>query len=571
MKFTSFSRLSAILETVDNSTVYDFESVLRLLTELTDRTIGIGIPCCHDAALISVFTKSDAFRKHVNEIVDGVQVNGFVLKSKVVSVRPPQKSKDGNPDFLHFHLFFSGEPSEGDQFDELVAATRLVVERTMLCNRNSIRNRILRARLSTNDLRSFVYKTMETTRKDIIPCEALSIFVHDKRIDQLRLRQTTGLASASRGTDLIIKRRGHSWVAKSYYSRKALFEWAEADQLVMGKTAESIRGIPKSRAYLPFKPEPEAVTPSKDKNGSSECSGLMRLLNCLDQTGRARPFDEFDRVNLQYLGELVHVNITGYVEKEVDGFDKDLAFHAAASVADGIVKNVDMAQRLLFGDSIERDSGVYGIPRQFEIRKIGSFPESQIQTLLNNAYAFATDIQSQIERSNVSPKTEDVQLDVVEKLLADVIMKAVNLKDSMRTAHSIDEKVVINRIFDLPRPPPVVGNQGELVSVFKNIIDNSIKYKRPHRNAEIHFSLSVDPAFVTVEVSDNGIGVNEDELELLFRPTYRTESAKSHRVRGSGLGLSYCRTIIESIGGEIWIERRDVGLSVFVKLRQAGK
>ncbi len=62
---------------------------------------------------------------------------------------------------------------------------------------------------------------------------------------------------------------------------------------------------------------------------------------------------------------------------------------------------------------------------------------------------------------------------------------------------------------------------------------------------------------IRVEVSDNGIGVKEEEINKLFTPfpDIQTSSMK----RGTGLGLSICKGIIELHGGKIWLESEGLG------------
>ena len=57
-----------------------------------------------------------------------------------------------------------------------------------------------------------------------------------------------------------------------------------------------------------------------------------------------------------------------------------------------------------------------------------------------------------------------------------------------------------------------------------------------------------------VTVKDYGEGIEENELPLLFEPFYRVDKSRSRQTGGFGLGLSLCKTIIESHGGKIKVE-----------------
>lgn len=103
-----------------------------------------------------------------------------------------------------------------------------------------------------------------------------------------------------------------------------------------------------------------------------------------------------------------------------------------------------------------------------------------------------------------------------------------------------------------------------------NIIDNCIKYKRK--------DIDIDKAFVKMElksledniiiaISDNGLGVTEDDLGKIFQSFYRGDKARTNAGEGSGLGLSITRQIIERHRGKIWAESNDYGgLTVIISL-----
>jgi len=90
--------------------------------------------------------------------------------------------------------------------------------------------------------------------------------------------------------------------------------------------------------------------------------------------------------------------------------------------------------------------------------------------------------------------------------------------------------------------PPVWAISGEIKRVFWNVLDNSIKYTR---NGVIDiFAMPTSDNMVIVSISDSGCGMNTENRVRAFERGFG---------EGSGLGLVYCKEIIEAHGGEISI------------------
>lgn len=96
--------------------------------------------------------------------------------------------------------------------------------------------------------------------------------------------------------------------------------------------------------------------------------------------------------------------------------------------------------------------------------------------------------------------------------------------------------------------PQVRGNPTLLTQLFSNLIDNAVKYRGPQPPLiRIHSGKASDRQLVFV--SDNGCGIPPDECERVFQSQERGSNVGT--IEGSGLGLAYCRQIMESHGGSI--------------------
>lgn len=93
-------------------------------------------------------------------------------------------------------------------------------------------------------------------------------------------------------------------------------------------------------------------------------------------------------------------------------------------------------------------------------------------------------------------------------------------------------------------PLMVKGDREKYRQVLNNLIFNSIKYGKDKGETMIKF-LDLDD-YVLVEVSDNGIGIEQKHLGHLFDRFYRVDKSRSRDIGGSGLGLSIVKHIVEA-------------------------
>lgn len=89
--------------------------------------------------------------------------------------------------------------------------------------------------------------------------------------------------------------------------------------------------------------------------------------------------------------------------------------------------------------------------------------------------------------------------------------------------------------------------------VLFNLIDNAIKYGHQDGLVEVSCRTS-DDKLVEVSVRDDGPGIPADAKDRVFERFYRIDRARSRDAGGTGLGLSIVKHIIQSHGGEVWIE-----------------
>ncbi len=99
--------------------------------------------------------------------------------------------------------------------------------------------------------------------------------------------------------------------------------------------------------------------------------------------------------------------------------------------------------------------------------------------------------------------------------------------------------------------PMVAGHRAYLRQVFDNLISNAVKFCKDRPDPEVRIEACLKGDLAQFSVRDNGCGIPPQQRDRVFEPFVRLESASA---KGSGIGLTIVRRIIELYGGQVWIE-----------------
>jgi PAS domain S-box-containing protein len=97
----------------------------------------------------------------------------------------------------------------------------------------------------------------------------------------------------------------------------------------------------------------------------------------------------------------------------------------------------------------------------------------------------------------------------------------------------------------------VYGDPVKLLQVLENILSNAVKYSP--RGGAIRIVGMRSPGEIRLSVADQGIGMNEEQVQRIFDKFYRADTSNS-AVEGAGLGMSIVKEIVEAHGGRVWVE-----------------
>ncbi|MFN0108399.1 MAG: sensor histidine kinase [Blastocatellia bacterium] len=176
---------------------------------------------------------------------------------------------------------------------------------------------------------------------------------------------------------------------------------------------------------------------------------------------------------------------------------------------------------------------------QNKISEYGEYIETEsrrLTQLINNILDF-----SKIESGQ---KTYQFEQANIEQVLADTLRTfEVVLEQNGFSIHLEKASQTL---------PPVVIDHEAMAQAFINLLDNAVKYSGESNHIDV--AVAQQNGFVTIAVTDYGIGIASEEREKVFEKFYRVGNVLVHDVKGSGLGLSIVKHIVEAHQGKVTVE-----------------
>lgn len=178
-----------------------------------------------------------------------------------------------------------------------------------------------------------------------------------------------------------------------------------------------------------------------------------------------------------------------------------------------------------------------------ELLKSGNVEEEKTKEFGGIIYKQSTNLQRLIDDLLKISKLEANDAVIIEELSLD------ELGDEVCDDLSIEIKNKnLNLVKDFDRVKAKVN--GEMIKeAMMNLLTNAIKYNRD--GGEIKFKIAKEDVFALVQISDNGIGIEEELLDRIFERFYVVDHSRSKKISSTGLGLSIVKHIVEAHGGRI--------------------
>lgn len=255
--------------------------------------------------------------------------------------------------------------------------------------------------------------------------------------------------------------------------------------------------------------------------------------------------EEYDKT-----GQFKKVNIRGYAGQ---------VYRRFVSVTENLTRQQDNQRRIIASISHDIKTPLTSIMGYSERLKNDSVSPERKERYLDTVYTKSCEIRQLVDEFdeylsyNLTKelKTEDVAVDDIVRML------------KYEYADELENSDIRFEVKNFCNSSTVIAaDYSKLKRVFGNIYSNSIKHF-DKKDKIIITELYCKGKTVHIDISDNGEGVGEDKLEIIFEPLYTSDEGR----KVAGLGLANCREIIEAHGGKIYAGQiSDGGLKISIEL-----
>lgn len=204
-------------------------------------------------------------------------------------------------------------------------------------------------------------------------------------------------------------------------------------------------------------------------------------------------------------------------------------------------------------------------------------PIAVVQGYANMLSRWGKDDEKTLLESIEAIKSEAASMqDLVEQLLFlarsdnnSIVLSAAELDLSALAQEVLSETMMIDKghVYSSSLTPGlmVCGDAQLLKQALRIFVDNAIKYTPPGEH--IVFSSGQEGNLVKLSVTDNGIGIPEEDLPFVFERFFRSDQSRARKTGGTGLGLSIAKWIVDRHGGHVeLLSRSELGTRVTLVL-----
>ncbi|MCH8536021.1 MAG: sodium:proline symporter, partial [Flavobacteriaceae bacterium] len=140
------------------------------------------------------------------------------------------------------------------------------------------------------------------------------------------------------------------------------------------------------------------------------------------------------------------------------------------------------------------------------------------------------------------------------------------IQETVEGIQSIANKKQVKIECAFPEKSKCEFDYNKMIQVFTNVLSNALKFVEEGKGL-IQISLELDDQNYSCKIKDNGKGIPEEDIQLIFKKFYQSKNQTLKKPTGSGFGLAICKQIVELHGGEIYATPSlNEGAEIVIKL-----
>jgi two-component system CheB/CheR fusion protein len=246
-----------------------------------------------------------------------------------------------------------------------------------------------------------------------------------------------------------------------------------------------------------------------------------------------------------------------------DGYDRGLVVVFETTEIKKIEKELEMKIKELEHTNDYLDNFVYSVAHDLKS------PVANLRSLISLYHIDDINQAEIIDKMGKGIKRLDKTLDSLVEIID--VQKNVNRVPEVVDLYQVVELVESNIEHHIKKERPIITYdfriskvlfvEGYLISIFQNLISNSIKYSSPERICRIDIKAELVNENIILTFKDNGIGIDKSDYKKIFEPFNRLTS----QVNGKGIGLHIVKSIVQNNGGTIEVDS-EVGIGTEFKI-----
>ncbi len=177
-------------------------------------------------------------------------------------------------------------------------------------------------------------------------------------------------------------------------------------------------------------------------------------------------------------------------------------------------------------------------------------PEASKKDILESTSAIARSTQILVENLLYWGRSQDKQLRIHPQ---DIILESV-IKDIFTLSRETARQKGVDLVLVSNQQTRLTGDREIILIILRNLISNAIKFS--HRGHEVTVTVEPGPEEVRITVSDKGVGMSPEQVELLHSDETMLSTYGTANEKGTGLGLRLCMELVKLHGGRMQISSR---------------